>query len=148
MASGSWRPDVWMRSPVEIDMPHATTLAGKHDFILVLDHMHAARVRVHQERAVAAADSTKTRLCDDDVGHAFGIGGGGLVDDLAAAATTAAASTTPATTGTDARQELRGRNDAAQSVEASDAVGIEPNPVPFQSRLRCLCIGHGRSRCT
>ena len=89
-------------------MPHAAALAGEDHLILVLDEVHAARVRVDEQRAVTAAPATAAAwLRHDDVGHAFRVGPGRLRRGrtAAAAASTAAA---PAAGG-HAGQQLRGR---------------------------------------
>src|SRR5262245_32540493 len=65
---------IGMTAAIQINVPHAPALAGEDDFVLVLDEVHAARIRVDQDAAVAAAaEETAARLRDDDVRNAFRI---------------------------------------------------------------------------
>ena len=43
-----------MHSSVEVDVADATALAGEDHFVLVLDEMNAAGIRVHEECAITA----------------------------------------------------------------------------------------------
>ena len=104
------------------------TFAGEDDFILVLDEVHAARVRVDQEGAVAASSETAgAGLRDDDVGNAFRVGSGRLQDrwSTAAAPPSAPAAASTARGGAGAGQQLRGRNRRAKPAEAAGAVRID-----------------------
>src|SRR5262245_57705063 len=117
---------------IEIDVPHAAALAREDHFVLLLDEVHAARIRVDEQAAVsAAAPAAAARLRDDDVGNPFRMRTGRVRGATAAPAAVAAS------TAADAGQELRRRHDAAEAVEAAHAVGIDADPVSVQPSAGC-----------
>ena len=121
---------IGMTAASKINVSHAPPFAGEDHLVLLLDEVHATRVRVDEQASVSAtAPTTAARLRNHDVRNTFRMRPGWFWAPAAAAPA-------PATAG-DARQELRRRDDATESVEAADAIGIDADPVTLEARAGC-----------
>src|SRR5262245_35605268 len=137
-----------MRPPVHVDVADPAAFAGENDFVLRHREMHAARVRVDEERPVAAARTAEAGLRNGNIRITFFMRGPrtAVIGRCTARATTTAAATTPACARhRNSRFEPRRRNAATETSKTTCAIRVRAHPGAFEAfpRGRRL-LTHGR----